>query len=914
MISSAPLIRTRSLGYRYAGAEDDALRDVSIDIFPGEYVAVLGANGSGKSTLIKLLVALLPPPPGAVAVRGADGAFVDPSTPEGARAARRAVSVVLQNPDDQIVGTVAEEDVAFGPGNLALSRAEIDERVAEALRTVGLTERRLAPPHLLSGGERQRLAIAGALAMRSSVLALDEAASMVDPRGRAALLDTLDRVSAGPSRPAVLHVTHSMEDAARASRVLVLSAGRLVFDGAPEELFARPELEAWSLVLPEALACARSLRSFLPFFAPRRLDPEGFAAELAAALRERPPAAGSALGASPASQAAGPAETSSPAQLPEGRPVAAPAALAFSGVSHRYLRGTAFAATALEGIDLSVSSGTATALVGATGSGKSTLLKHGNAVLLPTAGRVVSLGQDTLDASVPLRPLRLRAVLSPQNPEAALFSRYVADDVAYGPRNKGLSGKALVAAVRGAMEKVGLPYDRFRDRETGLLSGGERRKAALAGAFALDAELYLLDEPSAALDPASARAALDAILSLRDSGATVVASTHSMEEAARFDRLVVMAGGRIAADGSPRDLFYGRYDPSWGVELPWAAAAARALACLGTPVRGAPLTAAELASAVADTPAPAAAAEPAIPYAAEKRISAALPGARPRRTRRGVGVEFFRNATLGQYLDRPSPLRDLGAGDKLFMVFALGLPTLLGDRPEVPAAALAATLGLGLAARIGPRHLLRSLLPTLPYLLFIALFQVLFAWPGDESRAFFRWGWFDVTAAELGRTYFFAVRMASLMALLSLFSGVTSLSEALAGIYAFLRPAGLLGLPVRDVSAAVGIAFRFVPVLAEEAERIAVAQLSRGGGYEGKGRVRAGAALTVPLFLRALERAQTLAAAMELRLYGGARRDGGPAVRSGGQRSPGDRLRAAAFRAVLIGISVLLCGRALYFF
>jgi energy-coupling factor transport system ATP-binding protein len=902
MIPSAPLIRTRSLGYRYGGAEEDALRDVSIDIFPGEYVAVLGANGSGKSTLLKLLVALLPPAPGAVAVRLSDGKSADPATPDGARAARRAVSVVLQNPDDQIVGTVAEEDVAFGPGNLGLSRTEIDERVAEALRAVGLTERRLAPPHLLSGGERQRLAIAGALAMRSSVLALDEAASMVDPRGRAALLDTLDRISAGPSRPAVLHVTHSMEDAARAARVLVLSAGSLVFDGTPAELFARPELEAWSLVLPEALACARSLRSVLPFFAPRRLDPEGFAAELAAELRERPSAAGSAADASSA------ASSSASAVASGTGTAAAPAALEFSGVSHRYLAGTAFAATALEGIDLSVRSGTATALVGATGAGKSTLLKHGNAVLLPTAGRVVVLGQDTLDASVPLRPLRLRSVLSPQNPEAALFSRYVADDVAYGPRNKGLSGRALVAAVRGAMEKAGLPYGRFRDRETGLLSGGERRKAALAGAFALDAELYLLDEPSAALDPASARAALDAILSLRDAGATVVATTHSMEEASRFDRLVVMAGGRIAAEGHPRDLFYGRYDPAWGIALPWAAAAARALAALGAPVRGAPLTAAELASCVAGTPGPAAAPGLERPYAAS------LPAPRPRRKRRGVGVEFFRNATLGQYLDRPSPLQDLGPGDKLFMVFALGLPTLLGDRPEVPAAALAAALGLGLAARIGPRHLLRSLLPALPYLLFIALFQVLFAWPGDESRAFLRWGWFDVTAAELGRTYFFAVRMASLMALLSLFSGVTSLSEALAGISALLRPAGRLGLPVRDVSAVVGIAFRFVPVLAEEAERIAVAQLSRGGGYEGKGRVRAGAALTVPLFLRALERAQTLATAMELRLHGGVREPGAAAFRRNEARPAGRSSRALALRAALIVISVLLCGRALYFF
>ena len=844
-IPGAPVVEARALSFTYPAAERPAVDRADFRVRAGEYIAILGSNGSGKSTLLKLLVGLLVPTSGSLSVCGG----TDPVR------FRRGVAVVLQNPDDQIVATVAEEDVAFGPENLGLPPEEVDRRVDEALRAVGLEASRRKPPHFLSGGERQRLALAGALAMASPVLALDEAASMIDPAGRGAFLDLLDRFAAGGTT--VLHVTHSMEEAFRASRVIVLEKGRLVFDGFPLDLFDRPELEAWGLEPPQAVVCARALRACGVVVHPTGLDPESFAASLVPVLSGRHPPSQDALRRSPV--------LSVPAS-------GSRAALRFEGVSHTYLQGTDFASPAVRRVDLSVGVGTSLALVGASGSGKSTLLRHGNAVLLPQEGRVLVFGADTLDPAVPLRPLRMRAALSVQSPESALFSRYVADDVAYGPRNKGLSGFELVSAVRGAMEQAGLPYAEYRDRETSTLSGGEKRKAALAGVFALDAELYLLDEPSAALDPASRGALLDRILRLSGEGAALVATTHSMEEAVRFDRVAVMVGGTLAAEGPPREIFYDRYDPAWGIGLPWAAAVSRSLAARGVAQGGRALDAEELARKLCGEPA---AAPPAAPLSDDSAVSVCALAAAvvtpqgPRRgRRRGAGIEFFRNAVVGQFLDRPSPVRSLGPTAKYAGLLALLLLSAVGAHPAFPLAALAAAVAVGAVARVGPRHLLRGALPAVPYLVLIVLFQLGFTWPGDGSAVLFAAGPLDVTADELRRSFLLVVRFCSLLAALSLFSAVTPLSEAVGGIERALAPLSKFGIPTRDAAMIAAIALRFVPVLAEEAERIATAQLSRGGGYAGRGRVRAGIALTVPLFLRSLERAEALATAMELRLYG----------------------------------------------
>jgi len=219
-------------------------------------VALVGANGSGKSTLAKCLNALLVPTAGRVLVDG-----LDTRDPHAVWQVRQRVGMVFQNPDNQLVATVVEEDVAFGPENLGLPPAEIRRRVEEALRIVGMWDYRRHAPHLLSGGQKQRVAIAGMLAMRPSCLILDEATAMLDPQGRAEVLQTVDRLTREEGIT-VVHITHAMEEAAVARRIVVLAGGRVALQGTPAEVFDQPEvLRRLRLTLPPVAVLGRQLRA-----------------------------------------------------------------------------------------------------------------------------------------------------------------------------------------------------------------------------------------------------------------------------------------------------------------------------------------------------------------------------------------------------------------------------------------------------------------------------------------------------------------------------------------------------------------------------------------------------------------------------------------------------------------------------
>ena len=250
------MISIASISFSYESAEGSrrALTDVSLDLEPGKLVAVLGGNGSGKSTLARMCDALLLPDAGTVTVDGMDTR--DPATLWDLRA---RVGLVFQDPDNQIVGTVVEEDVAFAPENLGLPREEIRERVDEALRVVGLSELRRREPHRLSEGQKQRLAIAGVLAMRPAYMVFDEPTAMLDPQGREDVIALMERLRADGR--GILHVTHDLTHVPSADEVLVLHEGRVLFRGVPEALLASPDvLDAAGLALPPIGMLAEALR------------------------------------------------------------------------------------------------------------------------------------------------------------------------------------------------------------------------------------------------------------------------------------------------------------------------------------------------------------------------------------------------------------------------------------------------------------------------------------------------------------------------------------------------------------------------------------------------------------------------------------------------------------------------------
>lgn len=531
-------VRLAHVTLRYGNSV--ALDDVTLEVCRGERVCVLGANGSGKSTLASVICGLLAPDEGDVELAG--HAVCTGGVPDLAayRDARRQLGLVFQNPDDQIVTSVVADDVAFGPENLGVPRAQISTRVARELRRVAMEKYAHADPSRLSGGQRQRVCIAGALAMEPAVLVLDEPSSLLDVRGRAAIMRVMGRLAAAGAT--LVHVTHFMDEALVADRVVVMQHGHVALEGTPDEVFAAKNaqvIEALGLEMP-------------------------FEARLAAALRADA-ADGGAIAAP------GAPSDEKPAACAACAPAAEPLAILARDLGFSYGPD----AQALDGVSLEVPARATTAIVGQTGSGKSTLLRLLCGLEAADAGSLTVCG---INAATKRGRRQVRRAVGyvMQHPERQLFAQTVAEDVAFGPRNQGLSTTEVERRVVHALELVGLAGR--RDASPFELSGGQQRLAAIAGVLAMEPELLVLDEPTAGLDPRG-RARLRALMAdLAAHGVTLLQVTHSMEDAARADHVVVLDQSHVLAAGTPAEVFCPANEPQLtavGLGLPRPLAYAR---------------------------------------------------------------------------------------------------------------------------------------------------------------------------------------------------------------------------------------------------------------------------------------------------------------------------------------------------
>ena len=274
-----PVIETQGLKHVYIDADNNqvtALDGIDLQIMPGEFVAVIGANGSGKSTLARHFNALLLPTEGRVKVHG-----LDTLDDNNLWRIRQDTGMVFQNPDNQIVAAIVEEDVAFGPENIGVPTEELKKRVEDALRAVDMLDYREHAPHLLSGGQKQRVAIAGTLALGSNCIVLDEPTAMLDPKGRKEILNTMRKLNR-EKRITVVYITHFMTEALLADRVIVMSKGKVEFQGTPKEVFSRvDELEKLGLEAPLAAKFAFELRKSGAKLPPGIITNEELAAALA---------------------------------------------------------------------------------------------------------------------------------------------------------------------------------------------------------------------------------------------------------------------------------------------------------------------------------------------------------------------------------------------------------------------------------------------------------------------------------------------------------------------------------------------------------------------------------------------------------------------------------------------------------
>ena len=569
------LVRLAHVSLFYEGGVT-ALDDVSLEVRRGERLCVLGANGSGKSTLASVICGLLAPDEGEVELVGERVCAGGAPDLEAYRRARRSLGLVFQNPDDQIVTTVVEDDVAFGPENLGLPRDQIAARVARELHRVAMDDYAQADPSRLSGGQRQRVCIAGALAMEPAVLVLDEPASLLDVRGRSAILRVMGRLAAAGTT--LVHVTHFMEEALEADRVIVMDHGRVALAGTPDEVFAQGEkIAELGLEVPFAARLSQRLGLHWTCDETALLDALCKTGPNPALLRKM----------------AGPNLHTPTFDRFDLQMCTCPL-LQVEHASFAYGR----RGRALEDVSFEITAGTSTAIIGQTGSGKSTLLRLLCGLETPDEGSVIVSGNDT-SRRRGRKAARGCVGYVMQHPERQLFAETVEKDVAFGPHNLGCTEEEVTRRVTKALELVGLAGR--RDVSPFKLSGGQRRLCALAGILAMEPAVLVLDEPTAGLDPRG-RAMLRRVLTrLRERGVTLIQVTHSMEDAARADRVIALDEARLVADGTPGKVFSRKNEnrlTESGLGIPRALRVARELERRGWPSLGDPLTTDELVFAL----------------------------------------------------------------------------------------------------------------------------------------------------------------------------------------------------------------------------------------------------------------------------------------------------------------------------
>ena len=578
-------IQVKDVSYQYTRRNENdevietlsALSDVSFSIEQGSFVCILGHNGSGKSTLAKLFNALQLPGEGTVLVSGMDSREEKNIFP-----IRREVGMVFQNPDNQIIASVVEEDVGFGPENIGLPTDEIWKRVKDALAAVHMEAYRLKSPNHLSGGQKQRVAIAGTLAMEPKVIVLDEPTAMLDPSGRKEVLESVLELKRTKGISIIL-ITHYMEETVDADRILLMDAGKLVLDGSPREVFSDvARLKSYRMDVPLITELSDKLKAAgFPIEKTvlrkeeleeelLRLFHEGFCLERGGKALEHEEESVESKAFSATGESKKEEELDNIVEV--------------KNLTAIFQEGTAMESTALKDVSLHIRRGSLTALIGHTGSGKSTLLQHLNGLMKVSRGEIwvsfrenpplliqekgflfrkgkikkvqkegrLSFSEEGFD----LRALRFKVGLVFQYPEYQLFEETVLEDVVFGPLNQGKSKEEAEKLAKEALRSLGIGEESY-GKSPFELSGGQKRKVAIAGVLAMQPELLVLDEPTAGLDPAGRDELFREIAGLREKYAmTILLVSHSMDDVARYaEEVIVLHQGERKMEGSVEEVF-----------------------------------------------------------------------------------------------------------------------------------------------------------------------------------------------------------------------------------------------------------------------------------------------------------------------------------------------------------------------
>lgn len=522
------IVDVSDLWYTYPGAQGPSLKDLHLKVERGEFILLTGPSGCGKTTFCRCLNGLIPhfyngELKGTVVVDGLS--IVDHPTSEMAE----HVGLIFQNPDNQIFALTVEKDVAFGLENLGVRKGEMVETIDWAMRMTGIGDLRARATHELSGGQKQRLAIASILAMRPKVIVLDEPTSFLDPVGAERVFEVLATLNREYGITVIL-IEHRLDLAVRyANRVIVFNDGEIIEDGSPAKVFGTDEPRLAGVGTPKIIELTKRLSKKGLDFKDIPLGADSFVDE----IKDRLPMGRKA-----------PLDRRKMAEFEELTEATQNGTLIeVRGVSYTYPSGV----RALRNVDLTINRGEFVAIMGENGAGKTTLVKHFNGLLKSQEGSVTVDGIDVAKVSVASIARRVGLVF--QNPDDQLFSEDVEEEVRFALRNFGFEEDVIEKRVDWALNL--LDIERYRKSSPFILSGGERKRVALASVLAWDPDVVVLDEPTIGQDYGQKERLRHFLMQLRTQGKTTIIVTHDVEFVADCrPRIVLMAEGQVVADGS----------------------------------------------------------------------------------------------------------------------------------------------------------------------------------------------------------------------------------------------------------------------------------------------------------------------------------------------------------------------------
>lgn len=558
------IIKVENLKHRFLDKDEEgnvisdkmALDDVSLEIKQGDFIAILGHNGSGKSTFAKHLNAILMPYEGEVYVAG-----MNTKENEKIWDIRQNAGMVFQNPDNQIIATIVEEDVGFGPENLGVETEEIWKRVNYALERVGMVEYRKHSPNKLSGGQKQRVAIAGVLAMKPKCIILDEPTAMLDPNGRKEVINTIKELNK-KEKVTIILVTHYMDEVIDADYVYVMDKSKVALKGTPAEVFSNVEkIYEIGLDVPQPTEIAYLLEKRGKEMPRGILHSEELINQIIArGYIEKHNKTKNIASNNDENRKINDLRTDnniSDKNISDNiYEKADKVILEADNISYVYSEGTTYEKKAIDSVSFKINQGEIIGIIGHTGSGKSTLICHLNGLNQASSGEVRYMGKNIYDKNEKLSDLRKNVGIVFQYPEYQLFESTVLEDVCFGAKNKGMNKEQAIETAKKVLAMVGVGEE-FYNRSPFELSGGEKRRVAIAGVLAMMPQVLILDEPTAGLDPKGRDEILNLLKSLNEKeGLTIVIVSHSMEDMGKFaNRLLVMSKGKLIFDDTPRKVF-----------------------------------------------------------------------------------------------------------------------------------------------------------------------------------------------------------------------------------------------------------------------------------------------------------------------------------------------------------------------